>query len=251
MIRSGLRILVLAPLLATPAPAQTAALRGTVQQVIDGDTVVVSLDGSPRAEVVRLLGVDAPEDFAPGAPRQRWAQAARAAVEKLLAGKRVRLEPPPGESRDRYGRLLAYLHTEAGVDVNGLLVRRGLATHFELYPHPRQAEFALLTQQAAAEGRGIYKARTASAPGPATASPAVAVAVAPAAAPAVPAKAAAAVRFYVSSTGKAHRTDCDNRLVQQDMKTERGETYDTWREASGHATSNCKLCRPYLNRPGP
>jgi micrococcal nuclease len=77
-------------------------------RVVDGDTIVVRSDG--RSRTVRLLGVDTPETH--GGPVEcGGAAASRQLARTVPAGTRVRLvsDPRSGESRDRYGRLLAYV----------------------------------------------------------------------------------------------------------------------------------------------
>ena len=48
----------------------------TVQRVVDGDTIVVRVDG--RSERVRYIGMDTPESVKPGTPVQCFAKAASA-----------------------------------------------------------------------------------------------------------------------------------------------------------------------------
>src|SRR4051812_47915545 len=95
----------------------------TVQRVVDGDTIVVRVDG--RSERVRYIGMDTPESVKPGTPAQCFAKAASAENKKLVQGQRVKLVPD-AEARDRYGRLLAYVYRQRdGLFVNAELVRRG------------------------------------------------------------------------------------------------------------------------------
>ena len=79
----------------------------TVTRVVDGDTIEVRLDG--RIEKIRLIGIDTPESVKPGTPVECYAKAASAQTDRLLEGRRVRLEFD-AERRDRYGRLLAYVY---------------------------------------------------------------------------------------------------------------------------------------------
>jgi micrococcal nuclease len=84
-----------------------------VERVIDRDT----FDSSYGR--VHLYGVDAPE---------RGDQCFREATTRLreLAGEDVRVELGPREM-DSFGRVLAYVYTEAGDSVDETLVREGLA----------------------------------------------------------------------------------------------------------------------------
>lgn len=92
-------------------PADTTAPpagSGTVTRVIDGDTIVVDLNG--RDERVRLIGIDTPETVSPTKPVQCYGPQASQHTKALLPhGTRVRLERDVDE-RDVYGRLLAYVY---------------------------------------------------------------------------------------------------------------------------------------------
>jgi micrococcal nuclease len=97
----------------TTTPAVVAA-------VIDGDTIVVHLDGAEAS--VRLLGVDAPERGACGAA------VATAELARLVpAGSTVELAADPvSGDRDRYNRLLRYVGSPAVPDVGLALIEAGL-----------------------------------------------------------------------------------------------------------------------------
>src|SRR5438876_10411040 len=77
-------------------------LRGTVTRVVDGDTVHVAVAG--RDEKVRLIGIDTPEIG------QCDAAKATVLARQLAQGRPVKLVGDPTQAtRDRYGRLLAYV----------------------------------------------------------------------------------------------------------------------------------------------
>lgn len=126
-----------------------------VVEVVDGDTIRVMLDDVE--ERVRYIGVDTPESVAPGEPVECFAKRASRFNARLVEGERVRLVFD-AERRDRYGRLLAYVH--AGDDfVNAELVRRGYATTLTIPPNDTFAErFDRLEQNAANAGRGLWGA---------------------------------------------------------------------------------------------
>lgn len=124
-----------------------------VLRVVDGDTIEVDLDG--RVEDVRYIGIDTPETVKPGVPVECFGREASAANARLVEGERVLLEFDR-ELRDRYGRLLAYVHV-AGRHVNAELVRRGYARTLEIEPNTAQAErLARLEAIAGARGRGLW-----------------------------------------------------------------------------------------------
>jgi micrococcal nuclease len=132
-----------------------AASEGTVERVVDGDTIHVRLGG--RSETVRYIGVDTPESVRPGTPVQCFAKAASSANERLVAGRRVRVEVGE-EARDRYGRLLAYVRRASdGAMVNAALVRDGYARTLTIPPNDRYARrFSELQREARRAGRGLW-----------------------------------------------------------------------------------------------
>lgn len=85
-----------------------------VTKVFDGDTIEIE-----TGEKVRLLGINSAEQG------EYYYQDAKDELEKLVEGKRVKLESGP-EDRDRYGRLLRYVFIDSTF-VNLELVREGYA----------------------------------------------------------------------------------------------------------------------------
>ena len=154
----------------TPTPTHTAreatefgpelppasATRALVVEVIDGDTIRISLEGAFHA--VRYIGIDAPERLDPLGP------AATAANQALLAGETVYLERDISET-DEFGRLLRYVYLPDGTFVNGELVRRGLA-EARAYPPDvsRQDTLDAFEEMAQVAGRGIWEVDAAPAP---------------------------------------------------------------------------------------
>jgi micrococcal nuclease len=141
------------------APTGTERDAGEVRvlRVVDGDTIVVRLDG--RRERVRYIGVDTPESVPEQGAPACYGEAAAAENERLVAGRTVRLSTDT-EERDRFGRLLAYVRRASdGVFVNAELVRRGFATTLRIAPNVRHAgTFADLEREARAARRGLWGA---------------------------------------------------------------------------------------------
>ena len=105
---------------------------------------------------MRLIGIDTPESVKPGSPVECFAREASALLERLVEGRRVRLELDV-EERDRYGRLLAYVH-RGELFVNLELVRRGYASVATFPPNVRHVEELLRAQrEARAERRGQWR----------------------------------------------------------------------------------------------
>ena len=130
---------------------------GRVLKVVDGDTIHVLVAG--RREKVRYIGVDTPETKHPTKGQQCYGPAASAFNERLVGGERVRLERDV-EQRDRYGRLLAYVHRERdGLFVNAELARRGYAQPLTIPPDVRHSQrFVALAREARRGGRGLWAA---------------------------------------------------------------------------------------------
>jgi micrococcal nuclease len=144
---------------------------GRVVAVGDGDTITVQL-GDHR-ERVRLIGVDSPElhesakldrDAARSRRSRRDIQAdggrARAYTAEHLLGRTVALERDV-ETRDRYGRLLAYVWLE-GTLFNVELVRDGWARTLTVPPNVRHVDELVAAQrEARAARRGLWGERDA------------------------------------------------------------------------------------------
>lgn len=126
-----------------------------VERVVDGDTIRVRLDG--RQETVRYIGVDTPETKKPGTPVECFGKRASAENERLVEGERVRLEAG-AEPRDRYGRLLAYVHREPDdVFVNERLLRGGFARTLTIAPNDRyEGRFRLAEARAQGARAGLW-----------------------------------------------------------------------------------------------
>jgi micrococcal nuclease len=134
-----------------PAAPQTT----TVTDVVDGDTIRV--DGG---ELVRLIGIDTPEVQGPYRDEECFGEeASRRTAALLPVGTEVRLAFDV-DRRDRYDRLLAYVHRASdGRFVNATLVREGYATVLTIPPNVRHASrFRRLQRAARAAERGLWSA---------------------------------------------------------------------------------------------
>jgi micrococcal nuclease len=131
--------------------------RATVLRVVDGDTILVRLDG--RRERVRYIGIDTPESVAEQGAPECYGRAAAAENRRLVAGRTVTLATD-AEERDRFGRLLAYVRRAPdGLFVNAELVRHGFASTLRIAPNVRYAgRFASLERDARRAGRGLWGA---------------------------------------------------------------------------------------------
>ncbi|UDY36281.1 thermonuclease family protein [Dermatobacter hominis] len=127
----------IAALLVTAAVALAGCRTGTVDHVVDGDTVDVN------GERVRIIGIDTPErgDCGFNEAKQR--------VEQLVGGREVAVITVAGhDERDRYGRELGYI-TFNQTDLGTVLLAEGLAharyDGLDGYDrHPRQDAYRAL-----------------------------------------------------------------------------------------------------------
>ena len=141
----------------------TFVKRGTVQRIVDGDTIEVRLV-SGRRERIRLIGIDTPELRPPGC----FGAEARAAAHRLAYRKRVRIVGDQTQAtRDRYGRLLAYVVLPSGTDLGRQLIAGGFGRVY-VYSRPfvRLAGYRAVENQARSLSRGLWRGCSVPAPLP-------------------------------------------------------------------------------------
>ena len=156
MRRSSCLVLLLAVLtvVANVWAAGSRPIEGLVVKVVDGDTIHVRVD--ERVEKVRYIGVNAPEVHHPTRGEEPGGREASDANRRLVGGRQVRLELDI-QSRDRYGRLLAYVWV-GDTMVNAELVRQGYAQVMTVPPNVRyQRLFLDLQRDARQAGRGLWR----------------------------------------------------------------------------------------------
>jgi micrococcal nuclease len=145
--------LVILSLLAAPA-SEGQPLEGSVIRVVDGDTIHVKL--GDRVEKVRYIGVNTPELRHPSRGEEPGGRVAAEVNRRLVGGQRVRLERDV-QSRDRHGRLLAYVWI-GELMVNAELVRLGYAQVMTVPPNVRHQDlFVKLQREAREAGRGLWR----------------------------------------------------------------------------------------------
>ncbi|WP_373494043.1 thermonuclease family protein [Aquiflexum sp.] len=148
-------------------PAQTQHKWIEVSKFVDGDTFWIT-NSKGEQEKIRLIGVDAPETRRTGKKGiGYYGKEAAAYVEKLLVGKKIRLEYDVGKY-DRYkrtlayvyledGTFLAYVYLEDGTFLNANLVENGYAMVMTVPPNVKYAElFVKLQTEARKNNRGLW-----------------------------------------------------------------------------------------------
>jgi micrococcal nuclease len=138
------------------SPAATAGAftyRGIVTHIVDGDTLDVRL-ASGKSERIRLIGIDTPERG------ECYATKATERARLLAMSKPVVLRgDATQDTRDRYGRLLAYVWISGGKDLGYQLIAGGFAKVY-VYRNPFQRLSAYRNAEAGAKGAtgGQWKA---------------------------------------------------------------------------------------------
>lgn len=135
----------------TPVEISQTTEKVRVAKILDGDTFDLS-DGRR----VRYIGINTPEQS------QCFALEAKTENEKLLAGKKIRLEKDLS-NRDKYGRLLrfVYVEDESGreIFVNDYLVRQGFARLLSIPPDLKfEKQFNAAVEEARFQQRGLWSA---------------------------------------------------------------------------------------------
>lgn len=165
--RATVLILLIVPILfliSEPAAAGQGHLlrsvEGTVSKISDGDTITVYTDDGTKLKV-RLAGVDCPEtpkvNHKTGVvnkPGQPFGEEAQLYTDSIVRGKAVRVDI---YDIDQYQRLLAYVFTDDGYNLNLELIRAGLAEIYiggEYGPYKRELEEA--EEEAKSAGRGMW-----------------------------------------------------------------------------------------------
>ncbi len=127
-----------------------------VARVIDGDTIVVLIDG--KTERIRFIGIDTPETVDDHKKIQCYGPESSERVKELLSGKSVALETKPNEDRDDYGRLLRYVILD-GRDIGATMLEEGYARSLCFaFPHPKCSEYDNLEREARELKRGRWGA---------------------------------------------------------------------------------------------
>ncbi|MCF8032109.1 MAG: thermonuclease family protein [Desulfarculaceae bacterium] len=156
--------------LALTCAAWAGARQAEVVHVNDGDTITVRIKG--RRELVRLIGVDAPESgYSKGLARrakkrhrtpEQEAEAGKASRQGMLGlvkeGDAVVLVDgrPQSAPRDRYGRLLAFVYLPDGRLLNQELIAQGWARVYQRFEFRHKADFLLAEKEARKAKRGLW-----------------------------------------------------------------------------------------------
>ncbi|MFH1610680.1 MAG: thermonuclease family protein [Patescibacteria group bacterium] len=127
-----------------------------VLYVIDGDTIVVSIEG--KEQRVRLIGIDAPEVayVEENKEGECFADESTEKLKELILNKEVVLvNDSLSDDKDKYNRLLRYIYLD-NTDINAKLVENGYAKSFLFFPFDKQDEYSTLDSFAQLQMLGLY-----------------------------------------------------------------------------------------------
>jgi micrococcal nuclease len=126
--------------------------------VVDGDTLDInSPDGQKEFTRIRLLGIDAPEIKIESGAGYFGIQAANFAKESSL-GKRADIYLDEGsETRDKYGRLLAYIQLQDGSFLNEIMLSEGCAYADTRFKHSFYNKYKQLESLAKRNKKGLWE----------------------------------------------------------------------------------------------
>ncbi len=130
-----------------------------VINVVDGDTIDIDIPDSNRVHTrVRLWGVDTPETKEPNVPVQYFGPEAAKWTETSALGKEVVLYlDEANRTRDKYGRLLAYVQLPEGDFLNEKLLSQGFAYADLRFDHSFYNKYQQLQASARSLKRGLWK----------------------------------------------------------------------------------------------
>jgi micrococcal nuclease len=134
------------------------ARAATVLRVVDGDTLHIDIpDRDDSKTKVRLLGIDAPEMGGPEKPAMYYARQATEYLARIAGGQAVRvyLDERAG-SRDKYGRLLAYIELPDGQFANEALLSQGYVYADRRFPHGYSQKYLRLEATARSQRVGLW-----------------------------------------------------------------------------------------------
>lgn len=147
-----LRFLVLVLWASLLCQSSAALAESLVREVNDGDTIVLQ-DG----RTIRYLGVNAPEEASDMNPAQPFAKEATQYNRNMVLGKTVRLEMDT-ETKDPFGRTLAYVYLPNGTIVNQAILAEGMAQYFPYRQNMKHGKLLLDAQRSAMQARkGLWQ----------------------------------------------------------------------------------------------
>jgi micrococcal nuclease len=129
-----------------------------IVRVVDGDTVHIAPPLGGESTKVRLIGIDAPEmNFTSSASPGHWAPQATENLRQRVQDRTISIRLDGSQTRDRYGRLLAYIYLDDSLNVNLELVRQGHVYADTRFGHSHQPAFEQAEKEARQKKRGLWQ----------------------------------------------------------------------------------------------
>ena len=130
----------------------------TVANVVDGDTIDIDIpDGQDNHTRIRLWGIDTPETKSDQFGVMYFGPQAFEYTEKLSLGKQVGIYlDEQEETRDSYGRLLAYVQLPDGRFLNEILLSEGFAYADLRFRHSFYNKYSQLESVARSGNKGLW-----------------------------------------------------------------------------------------------
>ncbi len=131
----------------------------TVVKVVDGDTIDIDVpDGKFPDTRIRLLAVDTPETDKSPSGAMYFGKEASDFVRKIAMEQKVTvLLDKLSKTRDKYGRLLAFVRFADGKILNEELVSQGFAYADTRFPHSDYEKFMQLEKTAQEQKKGLWE----------------------------------------------------------------------------------------------
>jgi endonuclease YncB( thermonuclease family) len=145
-------VLSCSPPIPDDAPDEIEAVR-SYGGVVDGDTI-----RTYSGQLIRLVGIDAPEVSGPYTSLEKGGKEATSFARSFLDGSDVVYLAFDHKRYGDHGRLLAYVYREKDYRMlNRAMVKAGRAEAYHKYSYRRKPEFLQLEEQARSAGQGIWK----------------------------------------------------------------------------------------------
>jgi len=130
----------------------------TIVNVVDGDTIDIDVpDGKYDHTRIRLWGIDTPETKNPKTGTMYFGTEAAEFAAKLALSKDVIIYLEEHRTRDKYGRLLAYVQLPDGSILNEVLLTEGFAYADLRFRHSFYYKYGQLETIARSQKKGLWR----------------------------------------------------------------------------------------------
>src|SRR4030042_1423656 len=130
----------------------------TVVNVVDGDTIDINIPNGKYAHTrIRLWGVDTPETKAPKVGVMYFGPEAAEFTKELCLEKQIMVYLDENDTRDKYGRVLAYIKLPSGKFLNEELLSEGFAYADTRFEHSQFEKYIQLEKEAKKSKKGLWE----------------------------------------------------------------------------------------------